>query len=203
MASSCWRNFGAFLIGRGNKRKLYQFLIYEECFLSFFSWRDSVTRFLPLSLSPVVHPELWLFPRIFWKNSKWRKRYNQGPWERMIHEKTLKSKVLWHCPFNILPLVKLPWCLWTGPGRLCSRCISSFWATGQVPCRVQMLNTVAEFINPWLGNISPFILLYSLCISCMIFLSEYAAASIDDIPCQSFRFSLHARSFATEYASSR
>ncbi len=50
---------------------------------------------------PLVHLHLWISLWIFKKN------FNvsdvtvfSGAWGKMIHEKTLKQKVSWHCPFN-------------------------------------------------------------------------------------------------------
>jgi hypothetical protein len=61
-------------------------------------------QLLPVSTTTVVHLELRISPRIFkkiWNGSNGILR----AWGKLIHEKNQKSKISWHCPFNM-------WQLW-------------------------------------------------------------------------------------------
>jgi hypothetical protein len=53
----------------------------------------------PVSTTKVVHLELWISPWIFEKI--WNGPFGiPRAWGKLIHEKNLKSKILWHCPFK-------------------------------------------------------------------------------------------------------
>jgi hypothetical protein len=57
---------------------------------------------LPLvSTTLVVHLELQISLRIFEKFET-TLMVCLGAWGKLIHEKTLSSKISWHCPFNLL-----------------------------------------------------------------------------------------------------
>ncbi len=53
----------------------------------------------PVSLIPVVHLDLRIFSRIF-ENFEMTLMLLSGAWGKMIHERNLKQKILWHCPFK-------------------------------------------------------------------------------------------------------
>ncbi len=53
----------------------------------------------PVSLTPVVHLEPRISPRIFEKIRNGRAGH---AWGKLIHEKNQKSKISWHCPFNTI-----------------------------------------------------------------------------------------------------
>ncbi len=48
-----------------------------------------------VSSTPGVHLDLRIFPRIF------EKMLLSGAWGKVIHEKNLKQKISWHCPFKL------------------------------------------------------------------------------------------------------
>ncbi len=66
-----------------------------------------VANLPPVSLTPVVHLDLWISPRIF------QKVWNDPnvifrAWGKVIHEKNLKQKISWHCPFKEILWIKSP-----------------------------------------------------------------------------------------------
>ncbi len=59
---------------------------------------DTGGKYLRVSLLPMVHLDLRIFPRIFEKIMTLM--LFSGARGKMIHGKKLKQKILWHCPFN-------------------------------------------------------------------------------------------------------
>ncbi len=59
---------------------------------------DAVGNLPPVSLIPVVHLDLRVSPWIL-KKFEMTLILFSGDWGDMIHEKNLKRKISWHCPF--------------------------------------------------------------------------------------------------------
>ncbi len=55
----------------------------------------------PVSLTPVANLELWLCPQIFEKFETVFMKYS-GAGGKLIHEKSQKQKISWHCPFKLV-----------------------------------------------------------------------------------------------------
>ncbi len=60
-----------------------------------------VANLLPLSLTPVVHLDLRISPRIFEKIRNDPSIIIRGLGECDSWKKNLKQKISWHCPFNL------------------------------------------------------------------------------------------------------
>jgi hypothetical protein len=63
--------------------------------------KEEMKTFLIGEFFSIFHALSCEYLREFSKNLKQPKWYNQGAWEKLIHVENLKSKISWHCPFNI------------------------------------------------------------------------------------------------------
>jgi hypothetical protein len=71
----------------------------NKIFKTFFLIEDFF-RFPPVPTTPVVHLEL-RYLRKFLKKFETALMVYSGALGKRIHEKTLRSKISWHCPFKV------------------------------------------------------------------------------------------------------
>jgi hypothetical protein len=113
-----------------------------------------VANLPPVSLTPVVHLDLWISPRIF------EKIWNElillsGAWGKVIHEKNQKQKLSWHCRFkpiftlHLLLLSSLKSLEYIRKRTYCSGHIQ------EVLCMLQLSNTNWAYVGPRVGQALP------------------------------------------------